>query len=87
MAKAKSSTAVPCGMSAADSRRYEVDDALRTLTRAEEIKADKSLIADVQKAAAARATDMQKIAGGKTGALMKRGLISDKAAARMKARG
>lgn len=34
----------------AENRKYEAEDALRTLTRAEEIRGDKKLMAEVEKA-------------------------------------
>jgi hypothetical protein len=40
-------------------RRYEVEDAVRTLTRAEQIKSDAKLMADVRTLAA----DLKRVAG------------------------
>lgn len=59
-------------------RKWEVDDALRTLTRAYEIIKDKSLMADVKKLASTKAEEMEDIAGKLSG-LAKMGLVSDKA--------
>ena len=42
-----------------DRRRYEIEEAARTLTRAEQIKRDDRLMADVR----AMATDLKKVAG------------------------
>lgn len=42
-----------------DMRRYEVEDALRTLARADDIKRDKGLMADVKRHAA-KIADMTK---------------------------
>jgi hypothetical protein len=44
---------------AAPDRRYEVEDAMRTLARAEQIRRDAKLMADVR----VLATDLKKIAG------------------------
>jgi hypothetical protein len=49
-------------MSAEDRRRqrqYEIDDAMRTLARAEQIKQDAELMGDVRKLA----TDLKRVAG------------------------
>lgn len=59
-------------------RKWEVDDALRTLTRAYEIIKDKSLMADVKTLASTKAEEMEDIAGKLSG-LAKMGLVSDKA--------
>lgn len=84
MAKAKSrsteSAAMPSGPSAAERRKLDVEDALRTLTRAEEIKTDKSLMREVAKLAKEKASEMNTVADN----LSKRGLISDKQRAKMK---
>jgi len=79
MAKSKSAPTC-CGPSSADSRKYEIEDALRTLTRAEEVKADKTLMAGVEKLAKEKAREMNTIAGS----LAKKGLISDKQEAKLK---
>lgn len=78
MAKAKTATAVCDAPSSADRQKWEVDDALRTLTRAHEIVKDKALMADVKKAAVEKATEMSAIAG-KMDSLAKMGLVSEKA--------
>lgn len=43
----------------ADRRRYEVEDAMRTLVRAEQVKRDPKLMADVR----TLASDLKKVAG------------------------
>lgn len=45
-------------------RDWEVEDALRTLTRAQEIQANAELMAKVKKLAAKRSTEMDAIADG-----------------------
>lgn len=42
-------------------RKYEAEDALRTLTRADEIRKDKSLMADVKKCAMAQKRALEKV--------------------------
>lgn len=59
-------------------RKYEIEDALRTLTRAYEIIKDKKLMADVKKLAETRAEELEDIADKMAG-LAKMGLVSDKA--------
>ncbi len=49
-----------------DDRRYRAEDAVRTLTRAEEIKRDPKLMADVKAHAAHQAMHLKKIARSKT---------------------
>lgn len=44
-----------------DMRMYEVKDAMRTLMRAEEIKADKRMMGDVKKMATSEASKMKKL--------------------------
>ena len=44
---------------AKEQRRYEVEDAMRTLTRAEQIRRDPKLMADVR----TLATDLKKVVG------------------------
>ena len=46
-------------------RKYRAEDAIRTLTRAEEIKGDKGLMRDVKAHASKQAEHMGKIAKGK----------------------
>lgn len=60
---------------------YRVEDALRTLSAAEEIKDDAALMKKVRALAADKAEDFSHIAAG---SLAKRGLISDKQAERLK---
>lgn len=85
MAKKAASTAVPAEPSKAERHKWEVDDALRTLTRAYEIVKDKSLMADVKKAAAEKAKEMADISGKMAG-LAKMGLVSAKAQAKAMAK-
>lgn len=49
----------PSPEEAKERRRYEVEDAMRTLTRAEQIRREPKLMADVR----TLATDLKKIAG------------------------
>lgn len=46
-------------------RRYAAEDAIRTLTRADEIKADKRLMSDVRKCAKEQIKTVSKVAGVK----------------------
>lgn len=82
MAKAKKETAV----GAASDREWEVRNALDTLTRAIEIIKDKGLMTRVKKLAGEKASEMSAIAS-KADGLMKMGLISDKARAKIGKRG
>jgi hypothetical protein len=66
-------------------RKYEVEDALRTLTRAYEVIKDKSLMSAVKKLAGERAEEMEEISDMLSGP-MKMGLVSDKARDRAKAK-
>lgn len=45
----KSTTKSPAYPGAEDDKKYRAEDALRTLTRAEEIRGDKSLMKDVER--------------------------------------
>lgn len=65
-------------------RDWEIDDAVRTLTRAQEIESDAKMMAKVKKRAAEQAAELQQVAGTKIDALYKRGLISDKQAAKLR---
>lgn len=56
---AKVATMAPQAAEAADRRRYEVEDAMRTLVRAEQVKRDPKLMQDVR----TLATDLKKVAG------------------------
>jgi hypothetical protein len=52
----------------AEERRYRAEDAMRTLQRAEEIKGDKGLMADVKAHAQKQVAVISKIAGKKPNA-------------------
>jgi ribosomal protein S20 len=65
-------------------RDWEIDDAVRTLTRAQEIEADPKLMEKVKKRAAEQAAELTEVAGSKVAAMVKRGLISEKQAAKLK---
>lgn len=67
--------------SAERERKYQVEDGLRTLTRAEEIKGDPDLMRDV----AAHAKEQAEVAA-RSARMVKGGLISDKQKARMDAK-
>jgi ribosomal protein S20 len=82
MSKSKSSAA-----SAPEDDPYsewKVDDAVRTLTRAHEIEGDPKMMAKVKKRAAEQAAELTEVAGSKVAAMVKRGLISEKQAAKLK---
>lgn len=49
------------GSLVASDRKWEIEDAMRTIMRAEELKRDGKLMADVKKHAAAQAAKMQTI--------------------------
>lgn len=53
----------PTARELAERRRYEVEDALRTLTRACEIEKDTKLMAEVKAMARTKAKEMQSVAG------------------------
>lgn len=80
--KAKSKKAEPSSSvspeSAERERKYQVEDGLRTLSRAEEVRADPKLMRDIS----AHAKEQAEIAS-RTATMIKGGLISDKQAARM----
>lgn len=61
--------------------RYKIEDGLRTLTRAEEVRSDKGLMAKIADHAADQAEMAQRAAG-----LARRGLISEKQAAKLAAK-
>jgi len=65
-AKAKASspvtTAYPVANSAQD-RKYRAEDALRTITRADEIKKDRALMGDVRKLANEQMKTLASVAG------------------------
>lgn len=46
-------------------RRYKAEDALRTLTRAEECKRDKTLMSDVRRLANEQMKSLQSLSGGR----------------------
>ena len=50
----------------ADEKRWRAEEALRTLSRADEIRANKSLMRDVQAHAKAQVAALNKVAGGTT---------------------
>lgn len=52
----------------ADEKRWRAEDDLRTLQRAEEIKADRSRLSGAQKHAKAQVAALTKVAGAKTAA-------------------
>lgn len=52
-----------CGPSASEQRRWQAEDDLRTLRRAEEIRADKSRVAMAQKMATQEVKALQRVAG------------------------
>lgn len=57
----------PSGGKMTEDRRYQAEDALATLTRAEKHRKDKRLMADVQKVAAEKMRDMEACVGGAKG--------------------
>jgi len=63
MAKGKT-TAAPSvdRVNTADERKWRAEDALRTLTRAQEVQKDSRLMSDVKRLAAVNAKQMQQIA-------------------------
>lgn len=85
MAKSTKAASPCCGSNPASERRWEVEDALRTLTRAEEIKADKKLMGEVETHALEKAEELEEVAA-KAKDFAKRGLISDKQAEKLKGR-
>lgn len=76
--KAKSDVAESPKGESAERRRYEIEDGLRTLSRAEEIKGDKGLMKEIAEHAADQADMARRTAG-----MVKAGLISDKQAAKL----
>lgn len=62
-------------------RKWEIEDALRTITRAREICEDPVLMKAVKKLAGEKAEEMEAVAG-KLDGLAKMGLVSDKARAK-----
>lgn len=81
MAKSPSiSMAVPSKNS---QEKWEVEDALRTLTRSQEIEKDASMMKRVRKMAEQKSAEMEKVADG----LNKRALISDRQREKIKNKG
>lgn len=76
-AKAKPSMAAVETANVPDDK-YRVEDGLRTLTRAEEVRSDKALMAKIADHADSQAELMQRAAG-----MAKRGMISEKQAAKL----
>lgn len=85
MAKSKPNSATLGEVAASDSRKWEVEDALRTLTRAHEIVSDKKLMSDVKKLAEEKRQEMDEFSH-LAGQLAKMGRISPKAMRRMEKR-
>lgn len=78
MAKKSTAKDVPC--SPVTDLKYQAEDDVRTLERAEEIKADPARMKRAAASAGEKAAAMNKVVGD----LSKRGLISDKAASKIK---
>jgi hypothetical protein len=76
-AKPTAATAEIAGNPASDDK-YRIEDGLRTLTRAEEVRSDKALMAKIADHADSQAELMQRAAG-----MAKRGMISEKQAAKL----
>lgn len=88
MAKKKAASAgspAVSGSDAADRRRWEVEDALRTLQRAGEIVHDKKLMAEVKAMANEKADEMRDVAL-QASSLAKMGRISPKQMAKLSSR-
>ncbi len=64
MAKKGNSSAVACAP--ADDRKWQVEDALRTLNRAEEIRRDRGMMRDVKKLATEQIKSLQAHVGSPT---------------------
>lgn len=60
--RSKSLSDVPMGNTPMAERRYRAEDALRTITRAEEHKGDPRLMSDVKKLARDMAAKLKKVA-------------------------
>lgn len=58
---AASAAAMPPAISPDQERKYRAQDAMRTLTRADEIRQDKSLMREVQKVAKEQMSALKKI--------------------------
>ena len=86
MAKAKQASVPQVSPSEkAERRRWEVEDALRTIQQAAKIIGDKKLMDKVKAMAKEKAGEMEGIAQ-QAAQLAKMGLISDKQMAKLKAR-
>lgn len=70
------------GGTAKDPDRYTIEDGLRTLTRAEEVRGDKKLMSKIQEHADSQAELMQRAAG-----MAKRGMISERQAEKLNSGG
>jgi len=81
-AKAPKASVEPSPESAERERKYQVEDGLRTLTRAEDIKGDSDLMRDI----AGHAKEQAEVAA-RSARMVKSGLISDKQKARMDEKG
>ena len=76
---------VATGPTAKQERKWEVEHALHIVREAAEIVSDKKLMAEVKKLAAERAAEMQNVSE-QAAMLSKRGLVSDKAMAKLAGR-
>jgi hypothetical protein len=88
MAKSKSTSANADAPVAIESDKYDkwaVRDAMHTMMRAGELTKDKKMMGLVRKEAARHADEMREVAD-KAASLAKKGLISDKAMAKIGAR-
>lgn len=85
MAKTSSPAVAVPSSDKAQQRRWQVEDALRTLQSAGEIVHDKKLMAEVKVMAKEKAADMEAVAK-QANALAKAGRISPKQMARLAAR-
>lgn len=76
-AMAKKNTLAGKDTAPATDSKWEAEDALRTLTRAEEIKANPKLYAAAKAMASEKIEEMRRVSG-KADDMAKRGLISEK---------
>lgn len=79
MAKTKQAGEMPAPASAKSDKDWEAEDALRTMTRAEEHKSDP----DMMKRVGAHAKKQSDAMSGVLASLQKQGLVSDKAASKI----
>lgn len=89
MAKAKSASTASVPAASSEDGKYDkwaVRDAMHTMMRAGELTKDSKMMGLVRKEAARYAKESQELAD-KAAALAKKGLISEKAMAKMKDRG